>query len=558
VIVCAGIFSTKSAPAAPTDTDIPNLDRAILKQQGIEIAPKGPVHEAFARPFDQNPQATPPIPKEPPPPIRELPPEKKPEGSDIEWIPGYWAWDSDKNDFLWVSGMYRNMPQGRKYIPGYWTHTDQGWQWVAGFFAPERQADTQYVPQPPASLDNGPSAPPPDQNSFYTPGIWSYDGSQFGWRPGYWSPYQQGQIWVPSSYTWTPAGWVFVPGYWDYALANRGMMFAPAYFNSPYWNNPGWYYQPSIALGLGMPWNYGFYYRNGYPGYYYGPYGGGLYLGLGFSPWFGGAYWGNPLFGYYRWNNRGNPGWWNGMQSLYANRGFAPAPLAHINSIAANNRTFSAARLTSVTASQAAAQAATANQFRQLSTNRGRLETAALGQGAGAKSLRLTSANIGNAGTPANFSGRTSGSANTIRTPTFNSANLHTSTFNSGSQQNFYLGRQGLTGQAPATLNRSNLNTSSFNNSTFNSGTGYQAKTGITGTSRYSAQVYNPPRSNTSVNARTGSSYLYRPGNTSGAYRPSPNYRPSTGYRPPAPTYRGGGGGGRSGGGGGRGGGGHR
>jgi hypothetical protein len=556
VIACVGVFSPKPAPASPTpDREIPNLDRAILKEQGIEIAPKGPVHDAFARPFDQNPQPTPPILKEPPPPIPELPAEKKPEGSNVEWIPGYWAWDNEKNDFLWVSGMYRNIPQGRRYVPGYWTHANDGWQWVPGFFAPERQAETQYVPRPPASLDNGPSVPPPDKNSFYTPGIWSYDGSQFAWRPGYWSPYQQGMIWTPSSYTWTPAGWVFVPGYWDYMLANRGLMFAPVYFNSPYWNNPGWFYQPGFALGLGMPWSYPFFYQNGYPGYYYGPYYGGLYAGLGFFPWYGGPFWGNPLFGYYRWHNRGNPGWFNGMRGLYANRGFAPVPVAHIGNIN-NNRNFGAGRFTSLSAAQVSAQKTTANQFRQLAMNRSRLETSALGQGSGAKSLRLTSGNIGNIGTAANTSGRVGGSTNGIRTPTFNSANLKTPAFNSGGQHNAYLGKQGLTGHAPTTLTTPNFRTPAFNNPAFNKAAAntYQPKTGLTGTTRNGTQVYNTPRAYNSFNSRTGtgSSYLYRPGNA-GTYRPSTIYRPST------PAYRGGGygGGARYGGGGGHMGGGH-
>ena len=42
------------------------------------------------------------IPKQPPAPIEELPPEQKPEGDDVQWVPGYWAWDDNRNDFLWI------------------------------------------------------------------------------------------------------------------------------------------------------------------------------------------------------------------------------------------------------------------------------------------------------------------------------------------------------------------------------------------------------------------------------------------------------------------------
>jgi hypothetical protein len=544
LIGCVALLST-SAPAAPTEQ--PDFDRAILKQQGIEVAPKGPIHEAFARPADLNPQPTPPVPKQPPPPIPEIPPEQKPQGDNIDWIPGYWAWDADKNDFLWVSGLYRNMPAGRRYIPGYWTQGEQGWQWVPGFLAPERQADTQYVPRPPASLENGPSVPAPDQNSFYSPGTWYYDGSQFAWRPGYWSPYQSGRIWVNSFYTWTPAGWVFVPGYWDYALADRGMLFAPVYFNGPYWNQPGRYYQPSVAIGLGGLLN-GFFYRNGYPNYYYGPYFGPGYAGLGFMPWYGGAFWGNPFYGYYRWNNRGNPGWFNGIRNGYVNRTAGPVQFASINNL--RGQAFNGRSLVNVTPAQAAAQRTSINQFRQLTANRSTLERTALAQGGGAKSARLTSGTIANSVSPANI-GKGAVGANAIRTPAFNGANLRTPTFNSG-LNNANIGRQGLTGRAP-TVNSSSLRSPTFTNSATHA-YNYQPKNGITGTTRNSTQMYYPRNNATTFTPRSGAgSYQYRSGGSAGVYRPSTTYRPSGTYRSSAPAYRGGsyGGGGRSGGGGG-------
>src|ERR1700674_5400744 len=66
---------------------------------GIEVQAKGPVHEAFAQPNEKDPKATPVLAKKPPAPVVEEPPDRKPEGANVQWIPGYWAWDGDKKDY---------------------------------------------------------------------------------------------------------------------------------------------------------------------------------------------------------------------------------------------------------------------------------------------------------------------------------------------------------------------------------------------------------------------------------------------------------------------------
>src|SRR5262249_20927570 len=76
---------------------------AATQQEGVEVLATGPVHEAYAEPTQTRPQPTPVVSKKPPDPIDEEPPDQKPEGDNVQWVPGYWAWDDDKNDFLWVS-----------------------------------------------------------------------------------------------------------------------------------------------------------------------------------------------------------------------------------------------------------------------------------------------------------------------------------------------------------------------------------------------------------------------------------------------------------------------
>src|SRR3954465_10106698 len=93
--------------------------------RGPEVLARGPVHEAFAEPL--NLQATEPLVVDatPPRPVEELPPEERPEGNNVQWIPGYWAWDADRNDFLWVSGVWRDCPPGQRWVPGYWNQGDR-------------------------------------------------------------------------------------------------------------------------------------------------------------------------------------------------------------------------------------------------------------------------------------------------------------------------------------------------------------------------------------------------------------------------------------------------
>src|SRR5437588_3207778 len=83
---------------------------------GVEVLARGPVHEAFAQPPDAGqPEAGPVVPGQPPAPVEELPPEQRPEGEDVQWVPGYWQWDAERGEFLWVSGSWREPPPGRQW-----------------------------------------------------------------------------------------------------------------------------------------------------------------------------------------------------------------------------------------------------------------------------------------------------------------------------------------------------------------------------------------------------------------------------------------------------------
>src|SRR5438093_8875804 len=104
------------AQPAPADAD-----------EGVEVLTRGPVHEAFAETIAFDPQPGIVVPKAPPDPIEELPPDERPEGANVAWIPGYWAWDDDREDFLWVSGIWRSLPPGRQWVSGYWSQVGQNY-----------------------------------------------------------------------------------------------------------------------------------------------------------------------------------------------------------------------------------------------------------------------------------------------------------------------------------------------------------------------------------------------------------------------------------------------
>lgn len=322
--------------AQPNDPQMPD---------GMEVLARGPVHEAFATTAEP-PSATPVVPKKPPEPIEELPPDQKPDGENVQWLPGYWHWDDDANQFIWISGFWRAVPPGRIWVPGTWREVRGGWQWVPGFWQepqPQQplQPQIEYLPQPPESIEVGPSIPAPTATSFYVPGTWVWRG-RFVWRPGCWIEYRPNWVWVPAHWRWTPVGYVFVEGYWDYPLATRGVLFAPVAFTQPIYVQPTFVYTPAYVVS--EPCMVGaLFVRRGWGCYFFGDYFAPRYTTLGFSAWCGtlgsggsfsigfgvGRNWGyDPLWSYYSLAYRATPGWSVGIAGLYGGRfaGTVPRP----------------------------------------------------------------------------------------------------------------------------------------------------------------------------------------------------------------------------------------
>jgi hypothetical protein len=143
----------------------------------------------------------------------------------VLWLPGYWGWDDDRQDFIWIRGGWRVPPPGERWIPGYWAKAEGGFQRTPGFWAATGEQQIHYH-SPPKSKETGPKNPPPSPIHFYLPGYWIARGDAFAWQAGYWAQAKPGWVWTPAHYSWTPVGAVFVSGYWDYPLARRGLLFA--------------------------------------------------------------------------------------------------------------------------------------------------------------------------------------------------------------------------------------------------------------------------------------------------------------------------------------------
>ncbi|MCY2964969.1 MAG: hypothetical protein NT069_15260 [Planctomycetota bacterium] len=309
LVVVGAVFNLSQAFAAPTEQD------------GVQVVTRGPVHEAFAGVVAFDHQSGVVVPKSPPDAIDETPPEQRPAGTNVAWIPGYWAWDDEADDFLWVSGVWRFLPPGRQWIAGYWGQSDAGYQWTSGYWADANENEIEYLPQPPATTNIDPIGQPASEGQTWIPGVPIWNQNAYTVRPGYWAGMQTDWQWTPATYVQTPRGYVFVDGYWDYSLNNRGVLYAPARFNSGVMSQPGFSYAPSYAINpAALIAN--LFLRPTYGHYYFGDYYAGNYGGMGYYPSY--AYHNqrgyDPFYAQQLWMNRQDANWQQQNEAQFLNR----------------------------------------------------------------------------------------------------------------------------------------------------------------------------------------------------------------------------------------------
>ncbi|MEO8614249.1 MAG: hypothetical protein ABI600_03850 [Luteolibacter sp.] len=303
------LMGTLAALAAGGAVLAPTQLRA--SEQGVEELTRGPVHEAFAATVSFDPEPGMFVKTAPPSLIEEVPPEQQLEGNNVTWIPGYWGWDEETTDFIWISGVWRNLPPGRQWVPGYWAEAGNQWQWTSGYWADEAAKEVAYLPKPPKSIESGPNVEAPSRNHIWVSGTWVNREDRYAWRPGYWEPGQENWTWSPSHYQWTPRGYVFIDGYWDYDVARRGVVFAPVRFEHSYYNRPDYIYTPLMVISLNVFVNHLFV-RPSYGHYYFGDYYEPRYRNEGFYASYSyrsGRNGYDPIYAQDRWEHRDDRNW---------------------------------------------------------------------------------------------------------------------------------------------------------------------------------------------------------------------------------------------------------
>ena len=294
---------------------------ALVSSGDVQVLTSGPIHEAFAEVVTVDPEPGIVAPKAPPVQIEEVPPKQKPEG-DVEWISGYWAWDDERNDYIWVSGIWRVAPPGRQWVPGYWNPAPDGWQWISGYWASAEAQETEYLPEPPESVEIGPSSNAPSPDHTWIPGCWLWHSGRYAWRPGYWAIAHPDWLWTPAHYVWTPRGYIFAEGCWDYPVIRRGVLFAPIYFRPRV--NPGltFWFSPGYVIDLKI-FEDALFVRPRYRHYYYGDYYDARHYRKGIYPWFSlharrVVY--DPIYSHQRWKHRKERGWENRLEKRFLDR----------------------------------------------------------------------------------------------------------------------------------------------------------------------------------------------------------------------------------------------
>jgi len=305
------------APAASQE-DPSDIYEADISDQ-MEVLDAGPVHEAFAEPSSTDTKPGIVVPKSPPNPVQEIPPERDDLEEGSQWISGYWAWDDDRNDFIWISGIYRVPPPGREWVPGSWVEVEQGYQWISGYWADSNSEAAEYLPEPPESLDEGPNTEAPSPDYAWVSGNWVWFHGHYAWRPGYWVEMRTNWIWVPSYYVWTPMGYIFAGGYWDYAISHRGILFAPVYFYPSFFARLYFPFVPRFVIGLNI-FSDCLFIRPAYRHYYFGNYYASTYHKQGIYPWF----WRHdrrhgfdPIYAHQRYTHRHDRNWETNMVVNY-------------------------------------------------------------------------------------------------------------------------------------------------------------------------------------------------------------------------------------------------
>lgn len=180
-----------------------------------------PNHEALAYPISEiiEPKVAP---RDPPPPKKELNPISW--DPRAQWIHGYWSWAPERNDFIWIKGIWRMPPPRMQWVAGFWSQMDRRWAWFPGFWSQVPSESLIYIPIAPPHAIEGVIGNPTKDNYFWRKGYWEYSKQyeQYNWVQGSWEKRDPKVVLIPAHYVRRPGGYVFIPPYWDWPTQLRG------------------------------------------------------------------------------------------------------------------------------------------------------------------------------------------------------------------------------------------------------------------------------------------------------------------------------------------------
>ena len=164
----------------------------------------------------------------------------------MDWIPGYWAWDDERADFLWVSGIWRALPPGRQWVPGYWGRAEnEEHNGSPATGATPRRMKWNTLRSRPQTLEEGPNIElPPDAEHIWAPRLLGLEPERDLPGTGLLGGGSAKLALDPRPLCLVAASYVFIDGYYDYSVARRGVLFAPVYFHSSVYAQGGYSYSP--------------------------------------------------------------------------------------------------------------------------------------------------------------------------------------------------------------------------------------------------------------------------------------------------------------------------
>ena len=269
------------------------LTASAIAADDVEVLARGPVHEAYAEPSDENPSPRPSFRSSRPGRSRNCHRTRSRRATTSSGCPGYWHWDEDRKDFIWVSGFWRNAPPGRVWVPGSWREVARRLAVGRRLLAGRDRGSAATGPRSSTCRSRRPRSrcragdPAPTETDVYIPGQLGLaravrvaagrTGSSTGRAGCGCRPTTAGP----------PSGTSFVDGYWDYPLADRGVLFAPVYIPPAVYARPGVRLHADLRREASRACSAPVRAAAGSGRYYFGDYFAPTYASLGFTAWCG-------------------------------------------------------------------------------------------------------------------------------------------------------------------------------------------------------------------------------------------------------------------------------